>query len=344
MKKSFLTILIILLSCSIHAQWVESTDILSTSDQVSIGATSTNDYNLQVHGKARINSGAETSDLLNINTWISNSIKYKGTMLNFTSTTDGNYGHFKFIEASDANGLKFSLNSQGNLYAAGKVGFGTTSPQTNLELVSTPYFAAHEANSFVIRSSSSSTPNDNRILGMTITLDGSSNIHSIHQKSVGIFAQSASKWSNNVDMLFYTRGTIEAPYFTEKMRILSNGNVGIGTTSTGSHKLAVEGSIGAREVQVQAGPGWPDYVFSSEYNLRTLGEVEQHINEKGHLPEIPSEAEVKENGINLGEMDAKLLQKIEELTLYLIEQNKEIKQLKEQNNQLSERLKVVESK
>ncbi|MEO9483632.1 MAG: hypothetical protein ABJG47_09315 [Ekhidna sp.] len=114
----------------------------------------------------------------------------------------------------------------------------------------------------------------------------------------------------------------------EKMRINSSGSLGIGTTSTGSHKLAVEGSVGAREVKVEA-TGWSDFVFEKDYNLRSLEEVEQHINENGHLPEIPSEVEVMANGINLGEMNAKLLQKIEELTLYLIEQNKEINALKE---------------
>ncbi len=62
--------------------------------------------------------------------------------------------------------------------------------------------------------------------------------------------------------------------------------------------------------------GRSDFVFENDYELRTLEEVEQHINEKGRLPEIPSETEVTENGINLGEMNAKLLQKIEELTLY----------------------------
>lgn len=75
---------------------------------------------------------------------------------------------------------------------------------------------------------------------------------------------------------------------------------------------------------------WSDFVFENDYDLPTLEEVEEHIAENGHLPEIPSEAEVTENGINLGEMDAKLLQKIEELTLYLIEQNKEIKELKKE--------------
>lgn len=111
------------------------------------------------------------------------------------------------------------------------------------------------------------------------------------------------------------------------------GNVGIGTATTGSHKLAVEGSIGAREIKVET-TIWPDFVFENDYELRNLDEVENYISENNRLPEIPSEAEVTENGINLGEMDAKLLQKIEELTLYLIEQNKEIKELKEKMEKL----------
>jgi len=123
------------------------------------------------------------------------------------------------------------------------------------------------------------------------------------------------------------------------------GNVGIGT-STPDSKLAVNGTIHSKEVKVDMN-GWPDYVFNKEYNLPTLAEVEKHINEKGHLENIPSEEEVVKNGINLGEMNARLLQKIEELTLYSIEQAKEIKVLKEENKSfknLSERLSVIEQK
>jgi hypothetical protein len=122
------------------------------------------------------------------------------------------------------------------------------------------------------------------------------------------------------------------------MSILNNGAVGIGTVSTGTHKLAVEGSIGAREIKVEAS-GWSDFVFEKDYALPTLVEVEAQIKENGHLKDIPSAEKVKEDGINLGQMDAKLLQKIEELTLYLIEQNKrldaqqkEIKALRTQIN------------
>lgn len=128
---------------------------------------------------------------------------------------------------------------------------------------------------------------------------------------------------------------------SEAMRINTDGGVAVGTTTTGTHKLAVEGSVGAREVMVEApGTGWSDFVFESDYNLPTLKEVEQHIQEKGHLKDIPSAAQVEENGFYLGEMDSKLLQKIEELTLYTIDQEKKIKDLK---NQVEE-LKVVNDK
>ena len=102
------------------------------------------------------------------------------------------------------------------------------------------------------------------------------------------------------------------------------GKVGIGTTKP-SAKLSVNGKIHTKEVRVDLKlSDWSDFVFYDNYNLPTLEEVENHIKEKGHLKNIPSAMEVDKNGIYLGEMDAKLLQKIEELTLYTIAQEKEI--------------------
>ena len=75
---------------------------------------------------------------------------------------------------------------------------------------------------------------------------------------------------------------------------------------------------------------WSDYVFNDNYDLKTIAEVEEFITKNNHLPEVPSEKEVTENGINLGEMDALLLKKIEELTLYVIELKKENEEIKEQ--------------
>ena len=111
----------------------------------------------------------------------------------------------------------------------------------------------------------------------------------------------------------------------------ASDQLGINTNNipTG-YTFAVSGKIVAEEIKVQIASAWPDYVFHSGYKLPSLEEVEKHITEKGHLKEVPSFKEVKENGIELGEMNAKLLQKIEELTLYIIELNKRIRSLEEE--------------
>jgi hypothetical protein len=98
-------------------------------------------------------------------------------------------------------------------------------------------------------------------------------------------------------------------------------------------RLFVNGSVFANEVQVKTNV-WADYVFKDDYRLPSLNEVKLHIDENQRLPDIPSEAEVKEKGVNLGEMQVKLLQKIEELTLYLIEQNEKIQTLESKINEL----------
>jgi hypothetical protein len=102
-------------------------------------------------------------------------------------------------------------------------------------------------------------------------------------------------------------------------------------TTTPDAKLAVNGTMHSKEVRVDLDK-WPDYVFKKEYNLPTLKEVERFINEKGHLKDIPNQEEVLKSGSNLGEMNAKLLQKIEELTLYMIQQENKIKKVEEENN------------
>lgn len=117
--------------------------------------------------------------------------------------------------------------------------------------------------------------------------------------------------------------------YRDVLMIAKTGQVGIGTRTMGSHKLAVEGSIGAREIKVQA-VDWSDFVFEEDYNLPSLKEVERHIEINGHLQDIPSAKDVAENGIFLGEMDSKLLQKIEELMLYTIQQNKRIELLEKE--------------
>lgn len=125
----------------------------------------------------------------------------------------------------------------------------------------------------------------------------------------------------------------------EKVRFAANGNVGIGTASP-TEKLTVKGKILCSEVEVVDISTIPDYVFQKyytgtsslkeDYQMPTLEEVEAYTKANHHLPEVPSAAEIKEEGLQLKEMTTILLQKIEELTLYTIEQEKRIKALEAQ--------------
>ncbi|WP_292008813.1 cell wall anchor protein [Chryseobacterium sp.] len=128
----------------------------------------------------------------------------------------------------------------------------------------------------------------------------------------------------------------------------ANGKLFLGTSTAlcgdcSSYRLFVKDGVRAEKVKVDSPTtnGWADYVFKKTYQLKSLEEVEKHIAEKGHLPNIPSAEEVEKEGINLGEMDAKLLEKIEELTLYSIEQNKQIKSQEAQLKQQSEELQLL---
>lgn len=130
-----------------------------------------------------------------------------------------------------------------------------------------------------------------------------------------------------------------------------NGKVGIGygfgnyPTTAGSinvsnYNMFVKGGILTEEVRVSLTGTWADYVFKKDYKLPTLQEVEKQIQEKGHLFNVPSAKQVKEDGIELGEMAKIQQEKIEELTLYLIQQNKEIELLKQKNKELED-LKIL---
>ncbi len=113
------------------------------------------------------------------------------------------------------------------------------------------------------------------------------------------------------------------------------GSIGIGTTNPQS-LLAVKGTVTAQKVVVIQ-TGWSDYVFDSSYNLKSLSTVERFVKDNKHLPDVPSAAEVEKDGIDLGNTQSTLLRKIEELTLYMIEQNKKIETLETEVKELKKK-------
>ena len=127
------------------------------------------------------------------------------------------------------------------------------------------------------------------------------------------------------------------------MTLTTSGNIGIGTV-TPAYKLDVSGTIRANEVKVDlTGTCPPDFVFKNDYKLMDLKTLEKFVNTNQHLPEIASEKEMIENGVNLKDMQMKLLQKIEELTMYTIEQNKKLEKQNEKIQSLEEKIEKLAS-
>ena len=124
------------------------------------------------------------------------------------------------------------------------------------------------------------------------------------------------------------------------MSIDRYGNVGIGAPPD-SFKLQVAGSVRSEEIIVET--GWADYVFEDDYFLSPLADVESYIEENGHLPDIPSARVVESQGLRVGEMSSRFMQKIEELTLYTIDQEKRIKSQQEELERLQRMVSMLSS-
>lgn len=231
-----------------------------------------------------------------------------------------------FTSGGDESGITFtprsynsSTNSYSNMLAAmkisanGNIGIGTNNPTKKLEIFSNSTTALKIATTY---------PNTNTT---EIHLGGSADF----TKSAIISAPNAAGWYRQ-DLFFCLangNNTSSVELSDAAMVIKSYdsgkfGNVGIGTINP-DEKLTVKGKIHTQEVRVDLlGPLVPDYVFAKDYKLKSLQEIEDYIKQNSHLPEIPSAKEIEKNGLMLAEMNMSLLKKIEELTLYSIEQNK----------------------
>lgn len=192
--------------------------------------------------------------------------------------------------------------------------------------------------------------NSNTIIGRGAGayIEGSGNI------VIGTDAGPASSTSNQ---LFIDNEETDTPLIWGDLSsnlLKFNGKVGIGGVTTfpataggvnvSTYKLFVKGGILTEEVRVSPGTGWADYVFAKSYQLPTLQEVEKHIAEKGHLINVPSGKQIEQDGIAIGEMAKIQQEKIEELTLYIIDQNKINEKQALLIEQLTQRLEKLEQR
>ncbi len=248
------------------------------------------------------------------------------------------------IGRSTTPGAKLEVNGDLQIYPSGNAG---GSGVRKVRFISGTNATIYEANSdliwsnhdLIFNAANTSGGNTNQLvlyrngnvgLGIgaperTLHIKGGQTVEHATEASINYKVSAGSKvWDVGVNtngFYFYEGNT-----HTYKMVLLENGNVGIGTLTPASFKLAVEGKIGAREVVVTTA-AWSDYVFEDNYELPSLEKVRSYIKQNRHLPDVPSAAEVEKNGIALGEMDAILLKKIEELTLYLLQMEEKVKAL-----------------
>ncbi|RPI22854.1 MAG: hypothetical protein EHM61_21205 [Acidobacteria bacterium] len=153
----------------------------------------------------------------------------------------------------------------------------------------------------------------------------------------GALAFIASDTNQNGRFSFVDRDLV-----TERMVVLNTGNVGIGTNAP-TERLDVAGNLRIRGSVVYGAPaGIPDYVFESDYRLMPMAELRRYVRSEKHLPNVPQASEIQKNGVNLGEFQMKLLEKVEELTLYTLEQAKVIEHQNEEATVLKDRVEALE--
>ena len=326
MKKTSLIIFLLVITKVGNTQ----TNVFPSNGNVGIGTGAPNEK-LDVRGNLYMNSGTNNNHIFWYGHHMTMGTKPGHYFHNIFSLKPGGASQGNLVSkfqmytvSSDfQETLKVRVNTAGSsFFNGGNVGIGTSAPQEKLDVRGNLYINSGTNNNHIFWSGHH----------MTMGTKPGHYYHNIFSLKPG----GASQGNLVSKFQMYTVSS----NFQEALKVLVNtagssffngGNVGIGTTTPG-HKLDVNGVIRAKEIKVET--DWSDFVFEDDYNLKSLDEVEAYINKNKHLPDIPSESEVKEKGINLGEINAKLLQKIEELTLYVIEQNKKGKAMQKEINKL----------
>jgi hypothetical protein len=217
----------------------------------------------------------------------------------------------------------------GSSWFQGNVGIGNTNPQNRLDVDIT---SNTEQKRVSIFTNTGNNAVNSPVGGIRFNWYGTNNAEIQMVRGYGA--------SDGAGLSFHTSN--DGGVANERMRIDKNGNVSIGTNDPKGYKFAVAGSVIATSVTVKLQGEWGDYVFKPNYHLPTLKEVKSYIDKNQHLPELPSAEQITTDGVNLGEMNKLLVKKVEELTLYLMEQNKQMQAQRRINQNLTSRLSMLE--
>jgi len=243
----------------------------------------------------------------------------------------GNYGNslqfWAYDQTACPNGL---CASRLTLMDNGNVGIGTTSPENKLDVNGTTQTEK------LLINKPNNTDNWNNIWQSGFY--ESYNINSAPESSYWFWGISMNHTSNRSTYRYGGQIVIRNSSTTPTMYFRSVDVNGSGTWAKILHSVGnqeINGTLRAKEIKIDINAG-ADFVFAPDYNLKPLSDVESFINANKHLPEIPSEKAMQEDGLSINEFQIKLLQKIEELTLYAIEQNKTIEELKKEVKELKE--------
>ncbi|NMH26740.1 hypothetical protein [Flavobacterium silvaticum] len=322
-------IMAVLASFSLQSQTLKAT----ASGSVVTNSTAGNNSTFVGTSAGAVTTGASNT-FVGYQAGSSNTTGLGNTML---GTNAGSYNITGISNTFIGNGAGYNNTGSYNTLIGTACGSNTTSGGGNS-------FLGHGAGD------ANTTGTNNTYLGFLAgnTATGSYNI---------FVGQGAGKSGSGNDLLFVDNSNTQNPliwgsFVNGSRQLKFHGKVGIGgeyntafgsfpTTAGGvsvaNYKLFVKGGILTEEVRVNTVSGWADYVFKDDYHLRPLSEVEQFITDNGHLPNVPSACEVESDGIELANMAKIQQEKIEELTLYLIQQQKEIETLKAQMNLLLEK-------
>jgi hypothetical protein len=297
-------------------------DLIPLGGNVGIGTTSPNyllDVNGAMHSKVTGGSNLVLSKSLGASIAFDNDAGVQTALIESGSPANSNRLEFWTNTATNTG-----LVERMRIDNAGNVGIGTTSPGSLLEMKSAaPILTLNGTD-------------NTQFKGINFATNGSVQANLLSNIQSGELKLQSGTSGFGGFITFNLDGN-------EKVRIQANtGNVGIGTTSP-TEKLSVNGRIRAKEVIVET-TGWSDHVFADSYKLQSLSEVEQHIKTEKHLPGVPSAQEVADKGVSVGDMQAILLAKIEELTLHQIAQEKEIARLREREATLTNQVQQLQQK